>query len=129
MNLDSYSFSSVTNVTLYLRNTGSANITLVTYYVKVASGDQYSRTTWLGPNISPNQVAATFILIGSSCGSSCTLTGPPFTYTAGNSYTVLAVTARNNQLSFTITRWWDTFFTTFDFEICKESFQFLDVGE
>lgn len=103
MSLDSASFNSGTNVTLYLRNTGTANITLVTYYVKDASGDQYSRTTWTGPTIVPNQVVATVFTIGSSC-SSCTLVGSAFTFTAGNSYTVLVVTARNNQFSFTITR-------------------------
>src|SRR5207244_12862619 len=39
MGLDSYSFSSGTNVTMYLRNFGSVSIQLVSYYVKDASGN------------------------------------------------------------------------------------------
>ncbi len=103
MALDSYSFNSGTNVTLYLRNFGSVSIQLVTYYVKDSSGDQYAYTAWAGPTIAPANVVPTNFLIASSC-SSCTLSGSAFTFTSGYSYTIIVVTARNNQFSFTITR-------------------------
>jgi len=104
MSLDSYSFNSSTSLDLYLRNTGSNNISLASYYVKDASGDQYFRNSWAGPTILPNQVASTLFVIGSSCGSSCTLTGTAFTFVAGYSYTITVVTARNNQFTFTVVR-------------------------
>ena len=103
MALDSYSFNSGTNVTLYLRNFGSVSIQLVTYYVKDSSGDQYAYTAWAGPTIAPANVVPTNFLIASSC-SSCTLSGSAFTFTSGYSYTIIVVTARNNQFSFTVTR-------------------------
>ena len=103
MGLDSYSFSSGTNVTLYLHNFGSVSIQLVTYYVKDASGNQYAYTAWPGPTIAPANVVPTNFLIGSSC-SSCTLTGTAFTFTPGYSYTIIVVTARNNQFTFSIAR-------------------------
>ncbi len=103
MGLDSYSFSSGTNVTMYLHNFGSVSIQLVTYYVKDASGNQYAYTAWPGPTIAPANVVPTNFLIGSSC-SSCTLTGTAFTFTPGYSYTITVVTARNNQFTFSIAR-------------------------
>src|SRR5712692_7587583 len=53
LNLENTGFSSTnsTSATLYIRNSGSASISLVTYYVKDSAGDQYSRTTWTGPTI------------------------------------------------------------------------------
>ncbi len=101
LNLEADFFTSTTNVTLYLRNTGSASLTLQSYYVKDASGDQWVNLAWTGPTINVNAVAGTQILIGSSCPS-CTLVGSPFTFTGGNSYTILVVTARNNQFTFTV---------------------------
>ncbi len=103
LNLETYSFSSNTNATLYIRNTGTSTATMASYYVKDASGDTYENLTWSGPVISPNQVGTTLILIGSSCPN-CTLIGSAFTFTAGNSYTIIIVTSRNNQFVFTIVR-------------------------
>src|SRR5438552_6527686 len=103
MGLESYSFSSGTNVTMYLHNFGSVSNQLVTYYVKDASGNQYAYTAWPGPTIAPANVVPTNFLIGSSC-SSCTLTGTAFTFMSGFSYTITLVTARNNQFTFSITR-------------------------
>jgi hypothetical protein len=99
-------FSSGTNVTLFLRNQGSVPVSLQSYYVKDAIGNQYQLTTgWAGaPSaVNPNAVVPTNLLIGASC-SGCVLTGSAFTFTAGNSYTILIVTTRNNQFSFTATR-------------------------
>lgn len=103
LNLDSYAFSSNTNATIYIRNTGTATVTMTSYYVKDASGDTYENLAWNGPAIAVNQVGATIILIGSSC-SNCTLVGSPYTFMPGNSYTITIVTTRNNQFTFTIVR-------------------------
>jgi hypothetical protein len=105
LSLDSYSFptASSTNVTLYIRNTGSVSVQLSSYYVRDASGDTYALTSFAGPTIAPNSVAPVVVKIGSSCPS-CVLTGNPFTFTSGNSYTILFVTSRNNQFTFTIVK-------------------------
>jgi len=103
LNLENYSFSNGTSTTLYIRNTGSASVSLVTYYVKDASGNTYSNTAWAGPTMSVNALGAVVIGIGASCPS-CTLTGTPFTFTAGNSYTITVITSRNNQFIFTVIR-------------------------
>jgi uncharacterized membrane protein len=103
LNIESYAFISNTNVTLYIRNTGTATTTMAAYYVKDSSGNTYENLAWSGPVISVNQVGATVILIGSSCPN-CTLVGTPFTFMAGYSYTITIVTSRNNQFLFTIVR-------------------------
>ena len=105
LNLENYSFTNNTMAVLYIRNTGSITVSLVTYYVKDASGDTYSNTAWIGPTISVNALAqANFDIntAGNHCG--CTLSGTAFTFVAGNSYTITVVTARNNQFIFTIIR-------------------------
>src|SRR5439155_8663092 len=79
LSMELYTFSSTNNVTLYLRNTGICNVSLVTYYVVDGSGDQYALVTWSGPTITPNNVKATTILIGSACPS-CTLSGTAFSF-------------------------------------------------
>ncbi len=117
MNIENYAFNSNVNVTLDLRNTGSASITLNSYYVKDSSGNQWSRLTWqTGPQapaaIAPNALGIVYVSIGTgspgmggTCGSTCTNTGPSFTqFNTGFSYTVLVVTSRNDQFSFTVTK-------------------------
>jgi uncharacterized membrane protein len=101
--LRSVVFSSGTNVSLFIQNIGNVNVSLIGYYVKDSSGNQYSLTNWSGPTINPNNTALVMILIGSSCPS-CTLVGSAFTFTPGFSYTIVLVTGRNNQFSFTVTR-------------------------
>ncbi len=103
LNIENSSFSNSTAATLYLRNTGTTSINLTTYYVKDNANNQYSRTIWTGPTISPNGLATTYVNIGASC-SACTLQGTAFTFTTGNSYTVVVVTSRKNQFTFTIVR-------------------------
>ena len=92
LNLESQTLNSPTNVTLEIRNTGSVAISLVAYYVKDGSGQQYSNTSWSGPTIVPN--ALTPIAV--------TIDGSSFTFQTGNDYTVTVITARNNQFTFTI---------------------------
>ena len=102
---NSAAFSSSTNVTAYINNIGSVNSTLATYYVKDSNGNsyQYNYATGAGPTIAPNLQKAITFTIGSSC-SSCTLTGNAFTFQSGYQYTVLMITSRNNQFTFTVTR-------------------------
>lgn len=90
------------NMTLYLRNTGTAPTTLVSYYVSDLNGDQYAKTSWTVQTISPAALGKFFILINTAC--SCSRTGSAFTFQPGNTYTVTLATARNNQFTFTILR-------------------------
>jgi uncharacterized membrane protein len=101
--LDSYTFASGTNLTLFLRNLGNVSVSLVSYYVKDSSGNQYALTGWAGPTINPNTATPVMILIGPSCPG-CTLVGSAFTFTPGFSYTITIITSRNNQFSFTVVR-------------------------
>ena len=107
LNMEAYSFNSTnTNAILDLRNTGTVSLTLASYYVKDASGNQWARTSWAGPSINPNALGIAGIAIGSACGS-CVYSGSSGAFNqfaAGNSYTITVVTARNNQFSFTVTR-------------------------
>ena len=123
MNIENYAFNSNVNVTLDLRNTGSASITLNSYYVKDSSGNQWSRLTWQtdagGQHpaaISPNALGIVYVSIGTGttgsggpCGPTgstyCTQTGSGFTtFNTGFSYTIVVVTSRNDQFSFTVTK-------------------------
>ena len=109
MNMDSYSFGNTTQVTLYLRNSGTAAVTLQSYYVKDSSGNQWQNTAFAGTPINPNNAAGVAIGIttGNGCGSSCVYTGSAGAFTtfqSGFSYTILVVTTRNNQFSFTVTK-------------------------
>jgi flagellin-like protein len=103
---NSAAFANSTSVTAYINNIGSVNTTLATYYVKDSNGNsyQYNYATGAGPTIAPNAQQAIVFKIGSSCPSTCTLTGTAFTFQSGFSYTVLMVTSRNNQFTFTVTR-------------------------
>ena len=102
---NSGAFGSSTNLTAYINNLGSANTTLVTYYVKDSNGNsyQYNYNTGAGPTIAPNKNVPINFPIGASCPS-CTLTGSAYTFTSGYAYTVLMITSRNNQFTFSVTR-------------------------
>jgi len=103
LSLESYAFNSSTSLILYLRNIGNTSISLVTYYVRDSSGNQYALTAWAGPTITPGNLTPVLILIGSSCPG-CVLSGSPFTFNPGFSYTITIVTSRNNQFTFTVVR-------------------------
>ena len=95
------------NVTMNIRELGTVNVTLTSYFVKDSSGNQYSRISWNPANpyvIAPNQVKGIVVSINTNCGSSCSLTGNAFTFTSGYSYTITMVTSRNTQFSFSVTR-------------------------
>jgi len=103
------SFVSDTNVTLNLRSTGSASVTLQTYIVKDSSGDQWRLSNWNPPGqpVAPGNLLIVNIAIGSGaggCGNGCQYTGTPGAFTAfqnRQTYTVIVVTARNTQFTFT----------------------------
>jgi len=90
--VESYTFNSPTNVTLNIRNVGTAYATMIAYYVKDSAGDRYSNTSWSGPTAAPNLLVHANILIE----------GNAFTFQTGNSYTIIVITSRNNQFTFTV---------------------------
>ncbi len=106
------SFTSNSNVTMNIRELGTVNVTLTSYFVKDSSGNQYSRVSWNTspaafdppPVIAPNQVKGILVLIGTTCSTYCTQTGNAFTFTPGYVYTITMVTSRNTQFSFQVTR-------------------------
>ncbi len=103
---DSSAFTSATNVTIYIRNSGSSNVTLAAYYVTDSSSNTWQLLNWAGPTIAPNKAMATNILIYTPCGS-CQYTGTTGAFNgfaSGYSYTVKVVTVKNNPFTFTITK-------------------------
>ena len=104
---DSSAFSSATNVTIYIRNSGSSNVTLAAYYVTDSSSNTWQLLNWAGPTIAPNKAVATNIVIGNTLCSSCQYTGTANafnTFASGYSYTVKVVTVKNNPFTFTVTK-------------------------
>jgi hypothetical protein len=92
------------NVTLYLRNTGNTPITLTTYYVKDASGNQYAQNSWSNrPSITPTTMNPTQILISSACG--CPYTGNAFTFQIGYSYTITMSSSHGTQFQYSVVRY------------------------
>ncbi|HWY28819.1 MAG TPA: hypothetical protein VNW25_06135 [Candidatus Sulfotelmatobacter sp.] len=94
------------NVSLYLRNTGSAPITLVSYYVKNSNSSQYAKTNWPGQTtVAPTALTnpPVQLLISSAC--SCTNTGGAFTFSTGNSYTITLLSSRGSQFSYSVVRY------------------------
>jgi hypothetical protein len=106
LNIESSTFASNNmNVSLFIRNTGSATVSFTTYYVKDAAGNTWTQASYgFGPTIQPNQVGTANIGISTQCGG-CTSSGSGFTaFNTGNSYTVTFVTSRNGQFVFTVVR-------------------------
>ena len=94
------------NASLYLRNVGSAPITLVNYYVMNSNSSQYAKTTWTNQQtIAPTTLTQppVQILISSAC--SCTNTGGAFTFSVGNSYTITLTSSRGSTFSYSVVRY------------------------
>jgi flagellin-like protein len=115
LNMDSYSYNNATSVAMYIRDSGSAAVTLQSYYIKDSTGDQWQNTVFTAGPINPNAVLAVNLGIpsstssttGSGCAGNCVYSGTAGAFTgfqSGYSYTVIVVTTRNNQFSFTITK-------------------------
>ncbi len=102
--LEYASFSQNNNqVTLYLRNTGGATVTLTSYYVKDNYGNLYSQASWSPVTFPPTNLAPANVTISNACVG-CQSIGTPFTFKTGNAYTVNLVSQRGGQFSFTIIR-------------------------
>jgi hypothetical protein len=123
LNLENSAFNSNQNVTLDLRNAGSASISLTSFYVKNSTGGQWAQLNWQSqPHppaaIAPNALGVVYIAIGSgtlgnagpcdatgSTTTPCSESGSGFgAFTSGYSYTITVITSRNNQFQFTVTR-------------------------
>lgn len=107
ISLEYASFSNNTVLNLSIRDVGTTPITLKSYYVNDYTGDQYTRANWAtgsypGPTFQPGAWANATILISSSCSSSCTSNGTPFVFQPGFPYTIVFITATNEQFSFMI---------------------------
>ena len=103
--LENQAFPSNSNMTLFLRNTGTAMSSFVSYYVQDLYGNQCSKTTgWQTGLIAPGNLAQAYLAIPAPPSNYCTWNGTPFTYQKGNGYVITLITARNNQFSFTILR-------------------------
>jgi flagellin-like protein len=116
MTMDSYSYNNNTSVAIILRDVGTASITLQSYYIKDNSGDQWQNTVFMAGPIAPNTALSVNLGIanggtsgttGNGCAGNCLYQGTSGAFTgfvSGYSYTVIVVTTRNNQFTFTITR-------------------------
>jgi hypothetical protein len=111
LGMDSYSFPSTTNVTIYIRNSGTIGVSFATYYIKDNSGNSWQLSNWspTGQPVTPNSVLAVTVAIAGAggCNNNCQYTGTANafnTFSGGSSYTVLLVTTRNNQFSFSVTK-------------------------
>lgn len=94
---NSFHVNSPSNVTLTVRNEGNLTVDLADYYVKDNSGDQYANAPWSGPTISPGVTASVNILLMGQ------LSGQPFQFQTGHTYTIVVVTARNTAFPYTFT--------------------------
>ena len=109
ISLEYWSFPSNNTVNLSIRDLGTTPITLKSYYVNDYTGNQYTRADWTtgsypGPTFQPTSWANATILISSACSTSCTQSGAPYVFQSGYPYTIILVTATNEQFSFMITR-------------------------
>jgi hypothetical protein len=103
LSFEGNSFSSGTNVTVNLRNTGAISIQLSGYSARDASGNAYSLSSFAGPTLAPNQAVAVSLTIGSSCPS-CRLLGSPFTFNFGYGYWIVVTTSRGSIFLFQVFR-------------------------
>ena len=101
--MQSYSFSSGTNMTISLTNNGSNRVGIASYVIADSQGDQYSGFPPGFLYVNPNSTLPVGLFIGAACPG-CTLTGSPFTLNVGQTYTITISTYRSNQFTFNATR-------------------------
>ncbi len=75
-----------------IRTTGTAAVTFTAYYVQDSFQNRYSSVGWSGPTIPVNV----------SLVVNVTIDGRAFTFQPGTSYSVVMLTAKNNQFTFTV---------------------------
>lgn len=102
ISLEYWSFPSNNTVNLSIRDIGTTPITLKSYYVNDYTGNQYTKANWQGPTFNATTQTVAVIVISSACPS-CTVSGTPFVFQSGYPYTIILVTATNEQFSFMIT--------------------------
>jgi uncharacterized membrane protein len=105
MTLTASSLTLPTGMTLSLRNSGNAPITLQSYTVTDITGDQWILGNWTSPTILPGATSATVIFIGTSCPT-CTyygIFGFFQEFLPGHIYTITITTRLHNQFTFNIT--------------------------
>jgi hypothetical protein len=90
--MDSYKVNSPTNATLTIVNIGSLSIGFSYYQVSQSNSAQFTHDNWTEPILPPNQTRSANIVIS----------GAPFTFQSGTSYTITIVTMRNFLYTFTI---------------------------
>jgi hypothetical protein len=98
---DSYSLASSTNLTVYIRDTGTVSVQLVSYSVKDLAGDYYYWNSYPGPTIAVGQVIPIDVTINTSCPS-CSLSGNSFTFIYGYSYTISFTSSQGRVFPFSI---------------------------
>ena len=82
----------MTNMTLNIRNAGSASTSFVSYSVQF-NNNQFTKMNPTEPTIGTNQVAPVNIVMD----------GSAFTFQSKYTYTIALTTTRNNIFTFTIT--------------------------
>ncbi|TMI67475.1 hypothetical protein E6H16_03485 [Candidatus Bathyarchaeota archaeon] len=92
LNVESSSLDSSTSMTLNIRGSGTAAVSLMAYYVKNPVGNLYSDSNWAGPMITPNALVSVHVFID----------GKAFTFQHGTTYTVTMITSRSGQFTFTV---------------------------
>ena len=92
LSMDSYKWTSNTTATLYIRNVGTVDVTLESYYIEEAG------QTRSGPTTANNLV----IPVNSVQPVPVSPTG--FSWVSGHSYTVKLVTTRGTQFAFTVVK-------------------------
>ncbi len=100
LTLDTATMINGTRFSLNIRNSGSADASLTTYYAKDASGNTYQKTSWSGPTILVNTVRTVDVDISTLAGGSWT--GTSYTFTAGYSYTIQIITAKGTSFNFIV---------------------------
>ncbi len=93
LNLQSSQVNSPTGLTANIWNTGTAQVTLISYYLKDSSGNEFGNSNWAGPSISPNAVKSIDILID----------GKAFTFQSSSTYNVILITSTYDRFTFTVT--------------------------
>jgi len=90
LSMDSYKWTANSTATLYIRNVGSVDVTIESYYIEEA-GQTKSGPTACGVTILVNQALEVPV------------TPSGFTWVSGHSYTVKLITMRGTQFAFTVT--------------------------
>ena len=92
LNFTTSSMNSPTNITIQVWNVGTVSLSFVSYYVKDSYGQTYANPSWSGPSVYPNARATFNVLID----------GKAFTFQSSSYYTIILVTSRSTQFTFTV---------------------------